>query len=389
MQKAASNQGLQPIVERGLDASIDPPTLIGDNLKGEERPEVVLDRNRHILPPWLLHGERGRRLKSLSGMQSTPELHRIAIPPRWQQSEHSSPIQRQHRSFFTAGGDPSEDEHEEEHYSSSLIQPNGRHHSLSLCGGRGSTVVNTRFKDHVFGTIFKRLHKHNNHKSEGESITTESKTGERGRQEVGHQRGLRRVRSASHLSEAQDVSHSPAQSIFEFDLERTKSRSRSRSVGPLRRGTLPESAVSVVPPESKGLASRQEYFILMEDLTARLKNPCVLDLKIGTRVYGVDATSAKRKSQMKKCERTTSRALGVRHCGMQVFILFYFADFILLDKWPGLGHEEGNLRLSEQIFRPGTASRGFQKRTRFVSTRRGKATRPPHPRLVATDLRPG
>lgn len=58
--------------------------------------------------------------------------------------------------------------------------------------------------------------------------------------------------------------------------------------------------------------TRQNHFILMEDLTGKLKHSCVLDLKMETRQYGMDATVGKKKSRRKMCDKTTCRKLGVR-----------------------------------------------------------------------------
>eukprot|EP00465_Bigelowiella_longifila_P011948 CAMPEP_0185255870 /NCGR_PEP_ID=MMETSP1359-20130426/4934_1 /TAXON_ID=552665 /ORGANISM="Bigelowiella longifila, Strain CCMP242" /LENGTH=399 /DNA_ID=CAMNT_0027840069 /DNA_START=146 /DNA_END=1345 /DNA_ORIENTATION=- len=60
-------------------------------------------------------------------------------------------------------------------------------------------------------------------------------------------------------------------------------------------------------------------YIRLEDLTLPFSRPNILDLKIGTRVHGVNDDPEKVRRKMRKSALTTSKSLGLRLCGMQVY----------------------------------------------------------------------
>ncbi|KAI0773993.1 hypothetical protein C8Q74DRAFT_1419063 [Fomes fomentarius] len=381
-----------------------------------ELPEVALDYNRHIIPQWLLRGGRNRSMSHSAALASpsdrqlrrshnsmtasSPDLGVTTSRPdqfscSTSQRHPSSKLSLSHTAADVDNVTPMNSPHLPFAHMSAhgSLSPN----SLSQpgwFGGTGSTVVNTKFKDHVFSTLLRRLSRQVSGRRRSSSVRPEDdgevadgegdgasfsdgahryrrkkklSRVERLRQEETSllRQSLRRVQSEHQISNLGHYTMHPKQhdrdapsEIFEFEqgnglplplinpdaahgqsfaarsFHRSRSRSLPRGLPPPVGSVHTETHLPTDHREPDPSVTRQNHFILMEDLTGRLKHSCVLDLKMGTRQYGMDATSAKKKSQRKKCERTTSKSLGVRVCGMQVWN-HVTQSYVTQDKYKG------------------------------------------------------
>ncbi|KAF4526592.1 hypothetical protein B566_EDAN006407 [Ephemera danica] len=126
------------------------------------------------------------------------------------------------------------------------------------------------------------------------------------------------------------------------DLDNGGSSSKRKRDYPYRLKVRRNNSVSAPVVSSSQIDNTvKQSFLMLENITSHYVKPCVLDLKMGTRQHGDDASAEKKSKQMAKCAASTSASLGVRLCGMQV----YQADqdkFIKEDKYFGRElNEEG------------------------------------------------
>lgn len=88
---------------------------------------------------------------------------------------------------------------------------------------------------------------------------------------------------------------------------------------------------------------RSQKFIMLENLVAPYRFPCVMDLKMGTSHRSPDASEAKKRLLEERWMSSTSSSLGFRMCGIQVY-KNDSKSYVSHDKYFGRGLDKNGVK---------------------------------------------
>jgi len=123
-------------------------------------------------------------------------------------------------------------------------------------------------------------------------------------------------------------------------------------------GSTNEHSSNPINPWAKECFSRhvrkfkdidERKYIVLENLTTKLTHPNVLDLKLGTRTYSDWATAEKKARMEARCRSSTSRDLGLRVGGMQIYN-DQTGEYSCWDKYFGRGLTEEGFAATLKLF---------------------------------------
>ena len=96
-------------------------------------------------------------------------------------------------------------------------------------------------------------------------------------------------------------------------------------------------------------SSRKFVYLVLENLTHGLNQPFILDIKVGTRQHGINDSKLKQDRKIERVTNTTSKLIGLRICGLQIFDETT-NTYVLYDKYWGRNLDVQGVYNAFQLF---------------------------------------
>ncbi|KPM05545.1 Csa-calmodulin 6 [Sarcoptes scabiei] len=135
--------------------------------------------------------------------------------------------------------------------------------------------------------------------------------------EVGSSSGDNGFRDSIVRRNLPENSHNPCRPSVSLASPSTSPKLVSRSLSTTKHNPWVLKTFSILSEFNESM--KEQKFILLENLTSNFEYPCIMDLKMGTRLHDDLASQTKIESHESKVNETTSGALGLRVTGIQIY----------------------------------------------------------------------